>query len=260
MRGDQVTFFGVGDGWPCRDRNHSSTLYRLSGTALLVDCGEPISRSYAASRLSYDLIDRVLISHMHGDHVGGFQMFIQSLWLKGRSRALKIHLPREGIAPLRKMLKTGYLFDELLKFKLGFTALAAGRKLKAETVNITAHPTRHLLRLRSAFHRQHRQPFEAFAFVLETSNVRIVHSADIEGPVDLEPLMNVPVNLLVCELAHFKPVEIFRFLRGRAVRQVAFTHLSDTLWRQRAKLLSQAKKALPGIKVCIPIDGERLNL
>lgn len=260
MTADHVTFFGVGDGWPCADRNHSATLYRLGGTTLLLDCGEPLSRSYAASGLSYDAVDHMLLSHMHADHVGGFQMFMQALWLRGRTKPLTIHLPGEGLVPLRRMLRVGYLFDKLLGFRLSFRTLAARRRFKLGRISVTAHPTGHLAGLRQAFAAHHRQPFEAFSFVLETGQRRIVHSADLGGPADLEPLLRKPVDLLVCELAHFAPADIFRFLRERSVRRVAFTHLSDSLWRRRAAVLKQAKKALPGTKVGIPRDLEGMRL
>ena len=45
----ELKCFGVGDGQACADRNHSAYLYTASGTALLVDCGEPVSRSFKAS-------------------------------------------------------------------------------------------------------------------------------------------------------------------------------------------------------------------
>src|SRR3954468_20302808 len=96
--------FGVGDGWRCADRNHSSFLYRFGQTNFLVDCGEPLSRSYKTSGLSYDAFDRIFISHLHSDHTGGFFMFLQGLWLEGRTKALPVHMPTDGIKPFQQML------------------------------------------------------------------------------------------------------------------------------------------------------------
>lgn len=260
MPRNKVTFFGVGDGWPCPDRNHSSTLYRLGETTLLVDCGEPISRSYTASKLDCNLVDHILLSHMHADHVGGFPMLMQGFWLRGRTKPLPVHLPREGMAALKRTLKTGYLFDGLLRFQLTFRSWIVGRKVKLGDVTATTHPTNHLSSLKAQFHKHHRQPFAAYSFLLETENARIAHSADLGVPEDLEPLLQKPVDLLVCELAHFTPQQIFRFLRGRPIKQVAFTHISDALWRKRGSLLREAKRALPGMRVSIPCDLEEMRV
>ena len=77
MKPYSVTCFGVGDGMPCPDRNHSSFLYRFGNTSLLLDCGEPVDSRFKAARLSYDLIDSIVLSHLHADHIGGFLMLVQ---------------------------------------------------------------------------------------------------------------------------------------------------------------------------------------
>lgn len=260
MAGNSVTFFGVGDGWPCADRNHSSTLLQLGRTTLLLDCGESISRSYAASRLSYNLVDHILLSHMHADHVGGFPMLMQGFWLKRRTKRLNVHLPREGIAPLRRSLRTGFLFDGLFRFQLDFNPLRAGQPLKLGGVTVTPFPTTHLDGLRARFKTVHRQPFAAFAFLFETRGLRVAHSCDLGKPDDLEPLLQQPLKVLVCELAHFEPRDLFAYLRGRPVEKLVLTHLPDRLWRTRGRLASQATRALPGIEVVVAQDQQSLPL
>src|SRR5262249_7102397 len=153
-----------GDGWPCPDRNHASFLYRFGQTSILVDCGEPIDRAFKASGLSYDTFDRILISHLHSDHVGGFLMLMQGCWLEGRRKDLRVHLPGGAIRPLRTMLETVLIFDELLNFELSFSPLQPGRSFNVNTVQVTPLPTTHLDGLRAKFHRKHRIDFGAFSF------------------------------------------------------------------------------------------------
>ena len=93
-----LTCFGVGEGWPCHDRRHSSYLYRFGESHILVDCGEGLSTAYKVSGLSYDLVDRVLISHLHSDHVGSFSLWMQGLWLEGRQRPVTVSAPLAAIA------------------------------------------------------------------------------------------------------------------------------------------------------------------
>jgi len=109
--------FGVGDGWPSPQRNHSSFLYQFEEQTILIDCGEPVSSSFKAAGLDYNVIDRILISHLHFDHLGGFFMLMQGFWLEARNRELKVHAPRDGIMPIRQLLQAGCIFDELLPFQ-----------------------------------------------------------------------------------------------------------------------------------------------
>ena len=47
-----------------------------------MDCGETVSGGYKATGLDYDTIDRIFISHLHSDHIGGFFMLMQGFWLE----------------------------------------------------------------------------------------------------------------------------------------------------------------------------------
>jgi ribonuclease BN (tRNA processing enzyme) len=251
--------FGVGDGWACADRNHASFLYQFGKTSILIDCGESVSRGFKSSGLPCDTIDRIFLSHLHADHAGGFNMFMQGLWLEQRKKELHVHMPSEGINPLRHMLRAAYIFDELLSFKLRFEALKAGKSVATEGVQVTPFHTSHLERLRAAFHKRYPQKFEAFCFLMEVGKLRIGHSADLGSPEDLAPLLAKPLDLLVCELAHFEPAELFDYLRGREIKRIAFVHLARPLWENLKKTRQLAAKMLPGIEVSFPHDQEEIS-
>ncbi|MEW6302459.1 MAG: MBL fold metallo-hydrolase [Verrucomicrobiota bacterium] len=256
MRGNTLTCFGVGDGLPCGDRNHSAFLYQLGKSGLLIDCGEPLSCSFKASGLDYNLLDRIFLSHLHCDHIGGFFMFTQGLWLEQRTKPLTVNLPEYGIKPIRQLLDSSMIFDELLSFRLRFEGLKAGKPVTFNGTKVTPFHTTHLESLRRAFQRKYPHPFEAFSFLIETRGVRIAHSADLGAPEDLEPLLRKPVDLLVCELAHFATVDLFRYLHGRPIKQLVLIHLSRPHWEDRAKVRELGKKLLGGIPFSIARDGE----
>src|SRR2546430_7165773 len=149
MQSFSLRCFGVGDGTASADRNHSAYLYRFGNVSLLADCGEPVSRSFKASGLSYDLVDRVLISHLHADHVGGLFMLLQGFWLEKRQKDLRVHMPADGIQPLRQMLQASFLFHELFPFEVIFSPWGSGQPAVDQNVSITPFPTTHLQGLRT---------------------------------------------------------------------------------------------------------------
>src|ERR1043166_4408270 len=216
--------FGVGDGLACGDRNHSSYLYRVGDASLLIDCGEPVSRSYKATGLSYELIDRIFISHLHADHIGGFFMLLQGIWLEERKKDLQVHLPGGCIPLIRQMLHAGFLFQELMTFRLNFLPLVSGQTVVEKNLRITPFPTTHLESLRRRYQAKYPGEYAAFSFLLESERWRVAHSADIGAPEDLAPLLTKPLDLLVCELAHVKPEELFAYLKGRDIKRIIFTH------------------------------------
>jgi ribonuclease Z len=255
--GIQLTCFGVGEGWPCHDRRHSSYLYRFGEHRLLVDCGEGLSTAYKAAGLSYELVDRVLISHLHSDHVGSLSMFMQGLWLEGRHRPITISAPVAAILPIQDWLEATLLFPELVRFETRWEPLVPGRPVRTGRVRIRAFPTTHLESLRRSFAAKHTGAvFDCFGFLFEYGRLRAAHSSDIGHVDDLEPLLAKPLDLLVCELSHVTPSDLFVKLRGRGIGRVVFTHLARELWSDLPKLRREAKKALQGTPFSIARDGD----
>jgi ribonuclease BN (tRNA processing enzyme) len=254
-----VTCFGTADGAPCEDRNHASFLYRLGKTTILIDCGEPVDRSYKASGLSYDTLDAIFLSHLHSDHVGGFFMLMQGMWLERRRKPLKVYLPANAIKPLRAMLNTVFLFDEALPFRLQLLPLESQTAIKIRGVRVTPFSTTHLDRTRAQFAKKYRADFSAYCFLIEHNRVRLGHSADLGQPEDLEPLLSKSLNLLVCELSHFTPKEILSHLANRPIRQIAFVHIGRAYRQNLPALRRLAKKQIPGIRCHFPDDGDEVS-
>ena len=255
-----LKLFGVGDGWPCGDRNHASFLYRLGEVSILIDCGEPISRSYKASGLHYDTIDRIFISHLHSDHIAGFFMLMQGFWLEQRKKDLPVSMPADGIKPIGDLLKAGLVFQELLQFKLRFEALRVRKPVLVGDVRVTPYPSSHLEQLRRAFQKKYPQDFAAYCFLIEQGKLRIGHSADIGCPEDLEPLLQKPLDLLVCELAHFRAEDLFLYLQSRAIKRIIFMHVGRPYWEDLKGTKRLAAKMLPGIPISFARDNQEIPL
>ena len=249
---------GTGDGWASDHRGHSAFLFRMGGSTLLMDCGEPVSRSLRAAGVQPDDLDGIILSHLHCDHVGGFFMLMQGFWLDHRTRDLTVHMPEEGREPVRRMLDAAYIFEELTDYCLNLTPIAG--PFEVGNIRITPHLTKHLAKLREYFSGKHPAKFEAFSFLLETDEATVAHSADIGALEDLEPLLQKPVDLLVCEIAHVKPDELFAFLSEKEIGRVAFTHVSRPYRENLDEITAQAKATLGGMPHTFLMDGDLIEV
>jgi ribonuclease BN (tRNA processing enzyme) len=254
----RVKCFGTADGRPSADRNHSAFLYRFGSTQLLIDCGEGISRSYKASGLSYDAMDAIFLSHMHADHMGGFFMLLQSLWLEKRRKELPVYMPASAIVPLKQLLETAMIYESLLQFHMQMLPLKEGVTNTIRNARVTPFATSHLDGLSRKFLRSGAKP-SAYCFLLEHKKLRIGHSADLGSPQDLDPLFNKPLDLLVCELAHFAPEEILEYLKDKPVNRLAFVHVAEGYRKDISAIAKLAQDIIPRVEVLFPRDGEEIN-
>ena len=77
---------------------------------------------------------------------------------------------------------------------------------------------------------------------------------------DLDPLVAEPLDLLVCEMSHFRAEDLFRYLNGRRIKHVVLVHLGRRCWEGFQKTRKLAKKMLPRLRLSFPRDQQVLPL
>jgi hypothetical protein len=177
------------------------------------------------------------------------------LWLKQRTRALPVFLPKDGIGPVRQMLEAGCIFEELLLFPAQFHALHTHESIQIGNVRVTPFRTTHLDNFRRRFQKRYPQNFDAFCFLMQTETLRVGHSADIGAPEDLAPILEQPLDLLVCELAHVNPEELFRFLKGYPIQRLVLIHLAQPQLERVDELRALAAEYFVHSQVTFAVDG-----
>lgn len=89
----EVTTLGTGAALPARGRYPSAQLLNLRDHLFLIDCGEGTQERLRMAGVNMGRIERIFISHLHGDHYLGLMGLISSMHLQGRTQPLGIHAP-----------------------------------------------------------------------------------------------------------------------------------------------------------------------
>ncbi|MCG7844271.1 MAG: ribonuclease Z [Methanomassiliicoccales archaeon] len=137
-----LTFLGTGGSVPTTKRNTVAIALRLGPEVLLFDCGEGTQRQLMSSSVSFMRIERIFISHHHGDHFLGLPGLIQSMNFYGRTSPLQIYGPEGTVELMDKVLSLG-VFDR--QYQVNAQDLVPGQEVKGNGYTVGAFRTMHTI-------------------------------------------------------------------------------------------------------------------
>jgi ribonuclease Z len=115
-----VTILGNNSALPAFDRNPTAQVLQTAQESYLIDCGEGTQVQMAKYKIKRSRINRIFISHLHGDHYYGLIGLLTSMSLLGRIQELHVHAPRQLEDIINMQLKVA---DTKLSYKLYFHAI-----------------------------------------------------------------------------------------------------------------------------------------
>ena len=205
----RVTLLGTGTPYPRRGQASAGILVEAGDQKLLLDIGPGVPANLAALELPLELIDKVLITHHHMDHIGGLDQLWIGGWTYGRKLPLRVWGP-PGTDSIVGHLRGMYEWDietRIAHLPLGGEELISyeysdGVIYQAEGVTVTAFPV------------VHAPPDNSFGFRVEFEDHTFVFSGDTKRCQAL--IDNAQdVDLLVHE--SFPPAELYAEKAGRPI-------------------------------------------
>lgn len=112
-----IIFLGTASMVPTAERNHSGVLLTYRDEGILIDCGEGIQRQLRIAGISPTKVTKLLISHLHGDHVLGLPGLMQSMAANNYNRALEIYGP-EGTASFISKMRATFILEGKIDVKV----------------------------------------------------------------------------------------------------------------------------------------------
>ncbi len=247
---------------PQADRACAGYLLKTGESLTLVDCGGGVTSSFLRCGFDPLDVDRVFISHTHPDHCCELPLFIQMVYLAGRTRPLDIYLPEEFVKPFGAYLAAVYVIREKLPFELNLHSYTDGFVFE-NGFTLRAIGNRHLQGY-AEFVKKLSLPnqMQCHSFRIEVpassggSAKCLFYSADVKDFDELKPHLN-NVDYAVLELTHVDLEQFFDFAPTASVGKFIVTHLGSR--DETAEIELMAEKAGLG-NLMIAHDGLQLSL
>lgn len=213
-----IKILGSNSSVPAYGRFHTSQFVTIGKEKLLIDCGE--GAQYQLQKFGWGLsgIDKIFISHLHGDHFLGLMGILYSMHLNGREKDLILF----GQFGLNDIITTQLKYSgSVLNFKIDFRVLddSATKNLLIDTKDLSIY----------SFPLKHRLPCCGFLIKEKSKKRKILKDKIPEGfPVEYYHLLLEGEDIVENGQTLFKNSELTT--DGKKPRSYAFC--SDTAYKE----------------------------
>jgi ribonuclease Z len=139
----ELLFLGTGAGVPAKHRNVSSVALQLlqeRGTTWLFDCGEATQHQILHTSIKPRKIEKIFITHLHGDHIFGLPGLIGSRSFQGGESKLTVYGPH-GI---KSFIETSLAVSSThVKYPLEIVEIKEGMIFEDRTFKVEAMKLEH---------------------------------------------------------------------------------------------------------------------
>lgn len=141
----QLLFLGTGAGMPSKQRNTSALALKLleeRGAVWLFDCGEATQHQILHTTLKPRKIEKIFITHLHGDHIYGLPGLLGSRSFQGGDEPVEIYGPpgiKEFVETILRISRTH------LNYTISFIEELEGIIFEDELMKVTTAKLDHVI-------------------------------------------------------------------------------------------------------------------
>jgi len=152
-----LTFLGTGAGTPSLQRNVTAIALTLStrGDTWLFDCGEATQHQFMRSSLKPGKLEKIFITHLHGDHIFGLPGLLTSRSMAGIADPITLYGPKGIKAFVETALS---LSGSWTTYPLEIVEIEAGPVLDNGEFRVIAYPMNHVVECYGYRIEQHDKP------------------------------------------------------------------------------------------------------
>ncbi len=222
----RIRFLGTGDAFGAGGRFQTSFYLETEQVRALIDCGATTLTAMKAAAVDPNLVDIVLISHLHGDHFGGLPFMLLDGQFSHRTKPLAIAGPpglKERLTQALEVLYPG-ASRIVRKFETTLVELEPGTATNIGSLTVTA------------FEVSHPSGAPAFALRVDVAGRTLAYSGDTEW-TDALLAAAQGADLFIAEASsyeraiphHISYVRLRRELERLQCKRLVVTHMGPDM-------------------------------
>jgi ribonuclease BN (tRNA processing enzyme) len=226
---------GTGNAFAERGRFHSAVAIRTGRQTVLVDCGPCIMPALARTGIKPEEIDAILVTHLHGDHIGGLPMLLLDYQFRSRRKRPLLIIGSAQCA-VRLEALTRLMFKEVTRerrrFPVIYQTIAPGDEVRLRGgIDVRAYRMKHA------------KEEPSLGYRIESAGHVVAITGDTNWCQSIAQ-MSQGADLLLTDCTYFNlaisiHLSYTRLLRHESeigARRVVLTHVGDELLKNRAKV------------------------
>jgi ribonuclease Z len=123
--------------------NPTAQVLRIGKESFLIDCGEGTQKEMRRMKVKMNGIDRVFISHLHGDHFYGLPGLVNTMAALGRTAPLHIYGPKGIKEVLTSVLKSSSSWTSYPLHFIELDQKDAALIYESDTIRVHTLPLKH---------------------------------------------------------------------------------------------------------------------
>ncbi len=139
----EVTIIGSSSATPVHNRMPTSQCIKYNNEYFLFDCGEGTQITLRKLKISFNKINNIFISHLHGDHYFGLVGLLSSMHLVGRTSPITVYAPPQ----LKNIIGGQFAASEtILSYEINFVdtnASGVNTLYENKRISIKSFPVKH---------------------------------------------------------------------------------------------------------------------
>jgi len=221
----QLKFIGTGSGKTSLKRFHSSLLFQIDKN-ILIDTGDGISKALLKQNISWNLIDVIIITHFHSDHIAGLPSLLTQMIIDRRDKPLIIYTHSKLISILENFLQETFLFLETFTFQVFIKSFEFEKRINAsENFSFIAKQNSHITNKHNL--KNLKLAFISVSILFTINDKKIIYTSDIGNKTDLSLFKNRNIDYFITETTHISISDLENHIFKHNFKSVILTHISD---------------------------------